>query len=59
MTRQDRKTAKVEFLCRVTTDNYDFLYRVAKQHDISLAKALNLAVSQFAFQTNTANDKRG
>ena len=41
MTTQGQKAAKTHFLCRITNENYDFLYVVARRADVSLAAALN------------------
>jgi hypothetical protein len=37
---------------RLTYENYDFLYRLAKREDISIAKALNLVIEEKSGSTN-------
>lgn len=41
MTAQDKKTPKVGFLCRLTYENYDFLYSRSERGDKSIARVLN------------------
>lgn len=41
MTFQPYKPAKTRFCCKITNENYDFLYQVSKRRDISLARVIN------------------
>jgi hypothetical protein len=47
--RHDRE--KAQFLARLANDNYDYLYKLAKEADTSIAKVLNRVIEEHKSQS--------